>query len=132
MRTLLALIASVSLVGCVGDVDSMGPGDEPVNDPQTSNNPAGGDLAAAKKKFDDWLNRTRKGYEKEARQSKIDALSVTEDEKLVLKDESKSTRAKDLAKKFSKELKVDDKDYRKLVSREEREEWDALEKKYKI
>jgi hypothetical protein len=53
MRTLLALIASVSLVGCVGDVDSMGPGDEPVNDPQTSNNPAGGDLAAAKKKFDD-------------------------------------------------------------------------------
>jgi hypothetical protein len=53
MRTFLALIASVSLVGCVGDVDSMGPGDEPVNDPQTSNNPAGGDLAAAKKKFDD-------------------------------------------------------------------------------
>ncbi len=53
MRTLLALIASVSLVGCVGDVDSMGPGDEPVNDPQTTNNPAGGDLAAAKKKFDD-------------------------------------------------------------------------------
>jgi hypothetical protein len=43
----------VSLVGCVGDVDSMGPGDEPVNDPQTTNNPAGGDLAAAKKKFDD-------------------------------------------------------------------------------
>lgn len=53
MRTLLALIASVSLVGCVGDVDSMGPGEEPVNDPQTTNNPAGGDLAAAKKKFDD-------------------------------------------------------------------------------
>ncbi|MDQ3334151.1 MAG: hypothetical protein M4D80_03250 [Myxococcota bacterium] len=43
----------MSLVGCVGDVDSMGPGEEPVNDPQTSNNPAGGDLAAAKKKFDD-------------------------------------------------------------------------------
>jgi len=53
MRTFLALIASVGLVGCVGDVDSMGPGEEPVNDPQTSNNPAGGDLAAAKKKFDD-------------------------------------------------------------------------------
>ena len=52
MRTLLALIASVGLVGCVGDVDSMDPND-PVNDPQTSNNPAGGDLAAAKKKFDD-------------------------------------------------------------------------------
>jgi hypothetical protein len=52
MRNLLALIATVGLVGCVGDVDSMDPGD-PVNDPQTSNNPAGGDLAAAKKKFDD-------------------------------------------------------------------------------
>jgi hypothetical protein len=52
MRTLFALIATVGLVGCVGDVDSMDPGD-PVNDPQTSNNPAGGDLAAAKKKFDD-------------------------------------------------------------------------------
>lgn len=53
MRTLLALIASVGLVGCVGDVDSMDPGEDPVNDPQTSNNPANGDLAAAKKKFDD-------------------------------------------------------------------------------
>ncbi len=51
MRTLLALIASVSLVGCVGDVDDM-PSD-PVNDPQTTNNPVGGDLTAAKKKFDD-------------------------------------------------------------------------------
>lgn len=51
MRNLLALIATVGLVGCVGDVDSMD--GAPVNDPQTSNNPAGGDLAAAKKKFDD-------------------------------------------------------------------------------
>lgn len=54
MRTLLALIATVGLVGCVGDVDSMDPaGEDPVNPPQDTNNPAGGDLAAAKKLFDD-------------------------------------------------------------------------------
>ena len=53
MRTLLALIASATLVGCVGDVDDMGPGAQPINPPQDTNNPAGGDLTVAKKKFDD-------------------------------------------------------------------------------
>jgi hypothetical protein len=51
MRTLLALIASVGLVGCVGDVS------EPIIDdgsgtPETDN-PSGNDLAPAKKLFDD-------------------------------------------------------------------------------
>ncbi len=51
MRTLLALIASLGVAGCVGDVSDM-PSSDPVNPPQDNNNPAGGDLTAAKMKFD--------------------------------------------------------------------------------
>jgi hypothetical protein len=54
MRTLLALIASAGLIGCVGDVDSMS-GDTPNPvDPTgpTPTNPTGSDLSAAKALFD--------------------------------------------------------------------------------
>ena len=53
MRTLLALIASAGLVGCVGDVSDMPttPADNP-NTQQDDKNPAGGDLTAAKMAFD--------------------------------------------------------------------------------
>jgi len=60
MRTILALIASAGLVGCVGSIDPPpgGGGNDPV-DPATGDdgndngdNPAGGDLTAAKLLFD--------------------------------------------------------------------------------
>ena len=55
MRTLLALIASAGLVGCVGDVSDMPTPQTPEendNTTQDDNNPAGGDLTAAKMAFD--------------------------------------------------------------------------------
>jgi hypothetical protein len=55
MRTLLALIASAGLVGCVGDVSDMPtppPDETPDDNTQDTTNPAGGDLTAAKMAFD--------------------------------------------------------------------------------
>ncbi|MBA3393245.1 MAG: hypothetical protein H0T89_11395 [Deltaproteobacteria bacterium] len=55
MRNLFALIATVGLVGCVGDVTDM-PTPEPEQEEppsQDTTNPAGGDLTAAKKLFND-------------------------------------------------------------------------------
>ena len=56
MRNLLALIASVGLIGCVGDMPGGGGGgddDEPGAGNTPGNNPAGADLSAAKKLYDD-------------------------------------------------------------------------------
>jgi len=56
MRNLLALIASVGLIGCVGDMPGGGGGtddDEPGAGNTPGNNPAGADLSAAKKMYDD-------------------------------------------------------------------------------
>lgn len=55
MRTLLALIASAGLVGCVGDVSDMPNPPTQQDNPNTQQddkNPAGGDLTAAKMAFD--------------------------------------------------------------------------------
>ena len=58
-NSLLAAIASVSLVGCVGGIDSGGGGGggDPLETPDgdgndNGDNPAGGDLTAAKQLFD--------------------------------------------------------------------------------
>lgn len=53
MRTLLAMIASVGLIGCVGDVDSMLETPNPATPTApTPTNPTGTDLSAAKALFD--------------------------------------------------------------------------------
>ena len=53
MRILLTIIASASLIGCVGDVDSMQDTPNPVNPgAPTPTNPSGQDLTAAKALFD--------------------------------------------------------------------------------
>ncbi|HKS37727.1 MAG TPA: DUF1553 domain-containing protein, partial [Verrucomicrobiae bacterium] len=53
------------------------------------------------------------------------------DEKALLKNDTDSKEAKKLADKFSKELKVEDKDYRPFLSDEQRAEWDARDKALK-
>src|SRR5262249_32264306 len=66
----------------------------------------------AKKGLDDWLKEMRKGHQSATRQAKIDALEISDQEKALLKNEPDSAPAKELARKFSKELKIEDKDYR--------------------
>src|SRR5439155_20267083 len=65
---------------------------------------------SAKKRFDDLLKEARKKHEVAARDTKIEALKISENEKALLKTNSTDPEAKELAKRFSKELKVEDKD----------------------
>jgi len=90
-----------------------------------------GEFDMAKIRLDDWLKETKKPHETAARDAKIDALKISDDEKALLKNSPDSKEAKDLAERFSKELKVEDKDFRSLFSDEERAEWDAREKELK-
>ena len=86
---------------------------------------------AAKKALDEWIQQARKPHESAARDAKIDALKIADDEKSLLKNDPNGSIAKELAKKFSKELKVEAKDFRQFVSDDERAEWDAREKALK-
>ncbi len=90
-----------------------------------------GDFATAKKRLDDWLKEATKPHEMAARDAKVDALKVSDDEKALLKNDPDARAAKELAKKFSKELKVEDRDYRPFLSDEERAEWDERAKALK-
>ena len=89
------------------------------------------DFDPARKRLDDLLNEIRKAHETAARNAKIDALKISDDEKALLKNEPDSKQAKELAKKFSNELKVEDKDCRPFVSEPEGTEWDEREKALK-
>jgi len=86
------------------------------------------DLEAVKKPLQERLAGIRKAHGTAARNAKIDALKTGDEEKTLLKNEPESKRAKELAGKFSKDLKVEDKDYRGLVSDAERADWDKLER----
>src|SRR5207245_11114305 len=79
---------------------------------------------ATKKQLDDWLKETKKPHETAARQAKVDALNLSDDEKALLKNDPDAKEAEELAKKFPKELRVEDKDFRKLLSDHERADWD--------
>jgi hypothetical protein len=83
---------------------------------------------AARRQLDTWIRDARKRHESEARQAKVDALKISAEEKALLTNEPNDARAKELAKKFSKELKIEDKDLRAFLSGEERTEWDLREK----
>ena len=86
---------------------------------------------AATKEMDEWRKEMAKRHKTTVQQAKIDALKIDQDQKEQLKNDSDSAQAKELAKKFSKELKIEDKDYRELLSDEERSEWDARQRKLK-
>lgn len=90
-----------------------------------------GAVDATKKHLDDWLKGARKEYGTTARHAKIDALKTSGAEKALLKENSDSKQAKELGKKFSKELKVEDKDLRPFLSDAERGKWEVLEKAVK-
>jgi hypothetical protein len=90
-----------------------------------------GEFEAAKKRFDDSVKDARKAHETEAQKAKIEALKARDEEKALLKNNPEAKEAKELAKKFSKELKVEDKDFRPFLSNEERAEWDSREKAFK-
>ncbi len=89
------------------------------------------EVEEAKRNRESWIGELRKKHEKEARAAKIDALKIGAEEKGLLKEQPDGVRFKELAKKFSKDLKVEDKDLRTFASEAERTEWDAREKAVK-
>jgi hypothetical protein len=84
-----------------------------------------GEYETAKKRLDDWRKEMRQSHETAARSDKVDALKISDDEKARLKNSPDDTSTKELAKKFAKELRVDDKDLRLFLSEEERSQWDT-------
>jgi hypothetical protein len=89
------------------------------------------DLNAATNQLNDLLKEIRKNHETAARHAKIDALKVSDDEKALLKEEPGSAQGKELAKKFSRELKVEDKDLSVFLTDEARSDWDERAKTVK-
>ncbi|MBI3414924.1 MAG: DUF1553 domain-containing protein [Verrucomicrobia bacterium] len=90
-----------------------------------------GEHDVVKQLLDNWLKEMRRLHEPAARHAKIDALKISDDEKVLLKNDPDDKDAKELGKKFSNELKVEDKDFRLLLSEAERVEWDSREKAVK-
>lgn len=86
---------------------------------------------AAKKRLEEFSKPLRKEHEVIARAAKIDALKLSNEDKMLLKNDAEAERAKELAKKYAKELKLEDKDYRAAASEPERAEWDELAKRLK-
>lgn len=86
---------------------------------------------SAKKRLDDWLKEARKPHETAVREAKIDALKASDAEKALLRSGPESEPAKELAKKFSKELKIENNDFRPFLSDGQRDEWDAREQALK-
>jgi len=78
----------------------------------------------AKQRLDDHLKAMRKTHEPAARLAKIEALKISDEEKARLKHEPESPPAKELARKFSRDLRVLDKDLRPFLTDTERTEWD--------
>ena len=91
-----------------------------------------GELATAKKPLDDRLKAARNTHGPAAEHAKIDALPISGSEKALLKNDPDAKEAKALAGKYSKELKVEDKDLRQFLSDKERGEWNALENALKV
>src|SRR5687767_11537269 len=60
----------------------------------------GADIGAATNKLSAWLKKTLKAHEADARNAKIGALNITEEEKAALKEK----KSEELAKRFAKEL----------------------------
>jgi hypothetical protein len=86
---------------------------------------------AAKKRREDWLKEAKKPHETAVRDAKIDALQLDDEKKALLKSDAEAKAARELARKFAKELKVEDKDYRPFLSENERAEGDEREKALK-
>jgi len=89
------------------------------------------EFEAAKKDFEKCVKEARKTHETAARDVKVDALKIQDEEKTLLKNDPTGAQAQALAKKFSKQLKVEDKDLRPFLSDEERAAWDEREKALK-
>ena len=90
-----------------------------------------GGFDLATKGMDELRKEVKERYESAARHARIDSLKITSEEKVLLKNSPDTSEAKELAKKLSKELKIEDKDYLSFLSDEERKNWDSRQNELK-
>ncbi len=83
------------------------------------------EIDAASKEWVDWFQSAKKPHEASVHLSKIQALKIADTEKSLLKEQPNSAAAKELAKRYAKELKVADEDYRPWLADPQRREWDT-------
>jgi hypothetical protein len=83
-------------------------------------------LAAARKELDVWLSEQKKPLDARVREARIDRLPISNAEKALLRSAPADPRARELAAKFSKELKGADEDYRPHFTEAQRTRWDEL------
>lgn len=86
-----------------------------------------GRLKAAQNKLKDWLANEQRPHTAGLRNKKIDALTISAEDKAVLKEQPDSDAAKKLVQQLQKVLVIADKDYRELFSDEQRRRWDELQ-----
>jgi hypothetical protein len=83
---------------------------------------------AAQINFDDWRARLREVTGRKARGEKVTALKISDEDKKLLMDDPENARARELAKKYAKELQVEDADLLRVAPAEERAAWKSRER----
>src|SRR5256885_4762177 len=76
------------------------------------------EFEAAKKQLENFVKEARQPHESTAKSAKIDALKIGDAQKALLKNNPDSSEAKEIVEKFSRELKIEDKDFRRFISPE--------------
>jgi hypothetical protein len=82
---------------------------------------------ASEHALNNWLADQKQPLAASLRNAKIDALTIGDEDKTVLKNRPDSEAGKALAEKHKKALAVSDDDYRLAFSDEQRQRWDVLE-----
>jgi hypothetical protein len=72
--------------------------------------------------------KQKKSYETALRNERIDRLEISNEEKTLLKNKADDAKTKEVAKKFSAELKIEEKEIRARLSEKERAELEASER----
>lgn len=81
---------------------------------------------AAQSILNNWLTEQKKSHTTSLRDAKIDALKISDTEKKLLKEQPASEAAKKLSKQHEKALALSDDDYRRVMTDEQRRQWDDL------
>jgi hypothetical protein len=83
-------------------------------------------LNAARDALKEWLAVQKEPHTAALRSAKIDALSIGDEEKALLREQPDSEAAKQLARRHEKALAISDDEYRRTFSDGQRQRWDAL------
>jgi uncharacterized protein DUF1553/uncharacterized protein DUF1549 len=80
----------------------------------------------ARKELDDWLAAQKRPLTAQLQRARIEALPVSTAEKTLLAGSPNDPAAQQLSRKYARQLKIEDADYRPLFSEAQRARWDAL------